>query len=105
MSLVTELPDTISRGDLNFELQGLEKEDYVRVLLTDTSFTSAGINRLDSAQDGVVSISKSDLDKLVNGPIHLELIKENEQRVQSSTREGGKMSIFYGLRRSFILKD
>ena len=105
MSLVTELPDTIRRRDVSFVLQGLEKEDYVRVLLTDTSFTSVGINRLDSARDGKILISKSDLEKLVNGPIHLELIKENEQKVEATTKEGGRISIFYGLRRSFILSD
>jgi hypothetical protein len=105
MYLLTDLPDTIQRTDLYFELQGLEEEDFVRVLLTDTSFTSPGINRLESVKNGKLTIKKTDLEKLVNGPIHLELIKENEKKVKAATNEGGRIAINYGLRRSFLLRD
>ncbi|HEX7847096.1 MAG TPA: hypothetical protein VF476_14945 [Chitinophagaceae bacterium] len=105
VSLLTEVPAEIPRGDLVFELEGLEPVDYVRVLLTDTSYTSDGINRVDTVKNGKLVIPKADLKGLVNGPIHLELIKEDERRVKNGTPEGGVLSISYALRREFLLKD
>jgi hypothetical protein len=99
------VPESIRRGDLVCELDGLEPVDYVRVLLTDTSFASEGINRVDTVKNGRVMISKEDLRKVVNGPIHLELYKEVEKPVKEKTREGGGLYISYGLKREFLLKD
>jgi hypothetical protein len=104
-SLRTKLPATISRGDFVFELDGLEPEDYVRVLLTDTSFTSEGINRIDTVKNGRLIINKAELENLANGPIHLELSKEIEKRVKNGTNEGGRLSVTYGVKREFILKN
>ena len=103
--LITEIPDTIRRTDLLMELQGLAEDDYVRVLLTDTSFTGVGIHRLDTIKNNRLVISETDLGKLINGPIHLELIRENERSVKEKTGEGGRISITYGLRRTFFLQD
>lgn len=105
ISIITQLPETIGREDIMIELQGLDPVDYVRVLLTDTSFTSDGINRVDTIKNGKLLLSKADLKKLVNGPVHLELVKEDEKRVKDATPEGGVISISYALRREFILKD
>ena len=102
--LRTTVPAIIKRGDLVFELNGLNPEDYVRVLLTDTSFASNGINRVDTVRNGRVVINKSDLDSLINGAIHLELYKEDEKPVKNGTAEGGQLSITYGLKREFVLK-
>ena len=103
--LTNYIPDTIKRSDLLFELEGLEPEDYVRVLATDTLFTSKGINRLDTVNNGKLILSLDDLGMLVNGPIQLELIRENENRVKNGTEAGGKIAINYKLRREFFLKD
>ena len=105
MALTTFIPDTINRTDLLLELEGLEPEDYVRVLATDTLFTSRGINRLDTVNNGKLTLSRDDLGMLVNGPIQLELIRENEKWVKNSTEAGGKIVINYRLRREFFLKD
>lgn len=103
--LTTYIPDTLKRSDLLLELEGLEPEDYVRVLATDTLFTSGGINRLDTVNNGKLTLSLDDLGMLVNGPIQLELIRENENRVKNGTEAGGKIAINYRLRREFFLKD
>jgi hypothetical protein len=105
ISIITQLPEAIGRGDIMIELQGLDPVDYVRVLLTDTSFTSDGVNRVDTVKNGKLLLSKSDFEKLVNGPVHLELVKEDEKRVKDATPEGGRISVSYALRREFILKD
>jgi hypothetical protein len=105
ITLMTQIPKEIKRSDLVFELDGLNPVDYVRVLLTDTAFTSEGINRVDTVKNGRVLISKKDLETVVNGPVHLELYKEDEKRVKNGTRVGGRLSISYGLKREFTLKS
>lgn len=105
ISLKTQLPDTVKRADLVFDLDGLDRLDYVRVLLTDTAFTSTDINRVDTVRNGRITISKEDLQKVVNGPVYLELSKEVEKPVKNSTREGGHFSLSYGIKRDFTLQD
>lgn len=103
--LTSQLPDTVKRSDLVFQLDGLAPKDYVRVLLTDTSFASSDINRVDTVRNGRIIITKDDLKKVVNGPVYLELSKEEEMPVKNSTREGGHLSISYGIKRDFTLRD
>ena len=103
--LLTTLTDTIQRGDLVFEFEGLEPEDYLRVVLTDTSFDNKEINRLDTVINGKLTISQSDLENLASGPLHLEFIREYKRRVKNGTKEGGRLLITYGLKREFFLKD
>jgi hypothetical protein len=105
IALRTTVPAIITRGDLVFELEGLNPVDYVRVLLTDTSFRSEGINRVDTVKNGRILIRKADLEALINGPIHFELIKENEKPLKNGTEEGGQLSISYGLKREFVLEE
>jgi len=101
----TIVPGVIKRGDLIFELDGLDPVDYVRVLLTDTSFESEGINRVDTVRNGRVILSLKDLKTVVNGPVTLELYKEEEKPLKNPTNEGGKISLTYGLKREFTLKS
>jgi len=105
MTLKTKLPPVISRAELVFELDGLAPEDYVRVMMTDTASFSEGIVRIDTVINGRITITKDELAGLANGPIYFELFKEDEKRVKNGTREGGKLSISYGLKREFELKD
>lgn len=105
IALRTNIPASVTRADLVFELDGLEPVDYVRVLMSDTSSKSDGINRVDTVKNGRLFISKSQLESLANGPITLELIKEDEKAVKNGTAEGGKISVSYGLQREFSLKD
>jgi hypothetical protein len=104
VSLLTDVPDSISREDLVLQLEGLEEEDYVRILLTDTSRTSEGISRLDTVSNGRIVISKQDLENIVSGPVNLQLIREYERPVKAATEKGGRLALSYGLRREFVLK-
>jgi hypothetical protein len=105
LHLRTSLPETLKRGKMLLEVDGLDGEGFVRVILTDTLFASEGINRVDTIKNGQIIITEEDLKSLVNGPIQLELIKEEERPVKNRTREGGRLSISYGLKREFILED
>lgn len=100
-----KIPDTLKRGELVFNLEGLKPADYIRVVLTDTSFYSEDINEMDSVRNGVLRVSAEKLSALKSGPINLEFFKEIERPVKNKTREGGKIFINYGLKRQFELKD
>jgi hypothetical protein len=104
VTLKTTIPDTIQRGYLSFELDGLDRTDYVRVLLTDTLYKSEGINRVDTVTKSRITITPLDLRNVVDGPVQLEFIKEDERPVKKSTNAGGTISFSYGLKREFILK-
>jgi hypothetical protein len=103
--LRTPLPDVLKRGEILLDVDGVDAKGYVRVILTDTSYTSEGINRVDKIKNGQIIITEEDLKNLVNGPIQLEFIKEEEKSIKNRTREGGRLSISYGLKREFILED
>ena len=103
--LVTKITDTIPRKKLVVDFSGLDPEDYVRILLTDTSFAGEGVNRLDTVVNNRLIISLNDLSNLENGPIQLEFIREYEREIENSTWVGGAISIVYNLRREFFLKD
>lgn len=105
LQLKTALPEVLKREKILLEVDGMDSEAVIRVILTDTSFKSEGINRMDTIKNGQIVITPEDLKSLVNGPIQLELIKEEESPVKNGTREGGKISISYGLKREFILKN
>ncbi len=104
-SLVAEIPKVVKRDDLIFELDGLAPGDYINVLLTDTSFYSRGIDRLDTVHNGKIIITRQDLDNLKNGPISLEFYRDDEKSLKETTKEGGRLSISYGVKRVFELKD
>jgi hypothetical protein len=105
LQLRTELPDEIKRGKIRLYVDGLGEKGSVRLILTDTSFLSEGINRLDNIKNRSIIISEKDLENLTNGPIQLELIKEEERPVKNGTAKGGSLSISYGLKREFMLVD
>ncbi len=93
------------RKDLLIELEGLKPVDQIRVIATDTSFTSTDINKMDTLQYGKLYLSHDRLKKVVNGPINFQLIKENEKISSLPASIFGKISVSYGLKRNFMLKN
>lgn len=104
-SISPDVPEVLTRGNLVFELTGLEPVDYIRVTLTDTSFTSNDINDVDTVRNGRLIISADRLSTLKSGPINLQFYREMEKMVKNGTPEGGRLSVTYGLKREFELKD
>ena len=98
-------PSTITRHDWVFQLEGLQPIDYIRIIAIDTSFASNGINEIEMVKNGTLVIQKEKLSNLVNGPVTMLLFKEEEQPIKNGTKKGGKLSITYGLKRHFELKD
>jgi hypothetical protein len=103
--MLTIVPAEFKRNDLVLDLSGLDSIDYVRVSLIDTAYDNNDISRIDTLKNGHLVISKSQLDSLVNGPIQMEIIKEENRPVKNSTREGGNITVTYGLKREFVLKN
>lgn len=101
-SMETEL-DNMSRQDLVFNLQGLDKEDYLRVSATDTSFISRDIVELDTVRDGKLTIPSHKLRNLVDGPITLLLSKETQRITRNEIH--GRITVSYSLKREFELES
>ena len=105
LSLKTEIPAVINRKKLVFELDGVDSGKVVRVLLTDTSFYSRGIDKTDTIRNDTITITPGELEDLKNGPVYLEIHQEEDRPLKESTKGGGRLSLFYGLKRVFELKD
>lgn len=105
ISFKAKMPAIIKRGDLVFDIDGLAPLDYLNVRLSDTAAFTEGISRVDTVKNGRIFITKKDMKNLVNGPIQFEIAKEDEKRVKNGTREGGRLSVSYELKREFALKD
>ncbi len=95
----------LKREDLVFHLKGLEPEEIIRVILTDTSFTSRDINDMDTVRDGKLIIAANRLSALKDGPIDLQFNREFEKPIKNGTKEGGLLSITYRLKREFELSS
>lgn len=105
ISLKTEIPAVVSRKELVLGLSGINPGEIVRVLLTDTAFYSRGIDRIDTVRNDSIIITPRDLENLKNGPVYLEIYKDDEWPLKETTKGGGRISLSYGLKRVFELKD
>lgn len=103
--LKNKLPLVIQREDLVIELAGLDTGKIVRVLLTDTSFYSRDIDKTDTIRNGKITITQRDLENLKNGPVHIEIFKEEERPLKEATTAGGCLYLSYSLKRVLELKD
>jgi hypothetical protein len=103
--LKKELPAVVSREELLLELAGLEPGGIVKVLITDTSFYGRGIDRIDTVRNDSIIITPRDLENLKNGPVYLEIYKDEEWPLKEPGKGGGMLSLSYGLKRVFELKD
>lgn len=97
--------DTLHRNDFSIQFDGLEKEDYIRVIALDTSFHSNGINDVDTVKEGKLTLTRQQLKNLVNGSVRIEFYREVEKPVKNGTTAGGYLLITYAVKRNFILAD
>lgn len=102
---ITALPSELKREDIILEINNLQDETPVHIILTDTSFNSNDINQIDTVRKGQIVLPKEKLNALKNGPVHLQLIHNNEQYVKDGARRTGQLTLSYSLQREFYLKD
>ena len=93
--LQAEIPAIVKRKELVLELNGLDPGDVIRLLLTDTSFYSRGIDRIDTVQERQYNyFSIRDLDNLKNGPVYLEIYKEDSKTFKKARQRWWKAFSF-----------
>ena len=105
LGLATAIADTLYRNNISFEFTGVKENERVKVLMTDTSFVNDGVMKWFTVKNGGIRLALSDLASLANGPIQLELIKEEDREIEKGTLAGGRLRSRYVLRRSFFLTD
>jgi hypothetical protein len=104
--LSKELPETVSReNDLEISFSGFEKQGAVHAMLSDTSFSGRGIDRIDTVQNGLLKYSPQDLQTLKNGPVHIEFYRENEWVLRNKGFLRGRVYLSYNISREFELVD
>jgi hypothetical protein len=104
-SLATPLAEDLPRQDIVLQFEGLKDGDLVNTLVNDTSFLGRGIDRMDTVRDGRILITRTDLLNLANGPIHLEIYKEDERRLKKGGQQGGRLWLSYGINCEFELRE
>lgn len=102
--LVSSLGNEVNQTNLLLEFEGLQNGDQVRVVATDTSYTSEGINGIFLVQNGQIDLEPIFRTEIKSGPVVLQLFKE-EDRFLKNGMHAGRISITYGLKREFELKD
>jgi hypothetical protein len=96
------LDSVVSRKNWQLSFTGLDSVSNVRIVLTDTTFESEGVNELRKVRHNKLEIDSVMLGNLKNGPIQLTLTREYEQPLKN---EKGRILLLYTLRREFILTD
>ena len=101
-----ELPERLPRQPFAIQLQNMpERETRIRVVITDTSFSTPDVNEVIAVLKGQVEIDESMLGNLSNGPLILELYREEQRRLKNTPGHGGRISITYGLKRDVIFGE
>lgn len=105
MFLKTPTPSILARDHLDLEMEKGGNRGRIRVVLTDTSFYGSGIEKIDTAGDDHVFITREELSRLKNGPVYLEIFREEEVPLEEFTGAGGRLWLMYQLKREFMLQD
>lgn len=103
-SLAGELPEQLPKKSLVIRLKDFPSSPtVVRVVITDTSLQSTGVNEELLVDESALAIDKSLLDNLTEGPVTMEISREEVQPLQSPLGEKGRLLLVYVLRRQFNL--
>lgn len=103
-TLAEELPEKIQKRPFTIRLQNFPPSaETVRLVLTDTSLYSAGVNEDLQVKSGEIRIDDAMLGNLTAGPISLEISYEKEEPIRHSANAGGRLLLTYSLRRQFEL--
>jgi hypothetical protein len=102
-TLVTWLPEKVKRRPFSILLNGIGDNQQVRVVMVDTSFATVDVNEMVVVRNNQLQINEQMLNALKNGPVTLELYKEEERPILISGKVSGRISITYRLKREFEL--
>jgi hypothetical protein len=98
---VADLPEEVKREPFVIQLEDFpETETRIHLVMVDTAFMTNDVNELLYAENGEIRVTGPMLRKLKNGPISLEVSREQEKMIK-----GGRISVRYGVKREFLLID
>jgi hypothetical protein len=96
---VADLPERVKRAPFVIQLDDFpETETRIHLVMVDTAFMTNDINELLYAVNGEIRVTEPMLRQVKNGPISLEIFREQEKIVK-----GGRISVRYGVKREFEL--
>ena len=103
-ALAQELPERQKKEPFTIRLKNFPPEaQTIRLVMTDTSFTSRDVNEEMQVENGEINITKKQLANLVAGPVTLEIYSEDERPLKQTATEDGRVLLLYNLRRQFDL--
>jgi hypothetical protein len=103
-TLAEEIPAKVAKKPFSIRLANFPKDlDQVRLVMIDTSFASPDVNEEIGIENGEIRIENDKLANLALGPINLEIYFEEVRPLRKISREGGRLQVFYSLRRQFEL--
>jgi hypothetical protein len=73
--------------------------------MADTSLRSEGVNEEMRIENGILTITEEAFSRLTNGPVILEIYREEERPLRGNPKTDGKLSMTYGIKREFELTD
>ena len=105
-SLADEIPDQVRKKPLNLRLTNFPSgPTTVRLVVIDTSFATPDINEDLLVENSEIRIDDEKLANLSNGPITLEVYREEEKQLKGVSKKGGRILMTYSLRRQFEFVD
>ncbi len=104
-SLAADIPGVIGRDSLGISLAGVDSTDYIKVLMTDTSSYSQGIDTVFRPKEGRIVLPRQAIARLSPGPIHLVLYNDRDIQLSEAPKEGGRLSLSYNIKRELELKE
>jgi len=105
-SLKEEIPETIKMQPFSINLKDFPAEPTkIRLVMIDTAFDSPDVNEEMMVRNGLIPVSQKFLSRLVEGPITMEIYREEETPLKNASKEGGRLLMTYGLRRQFAFAE
>lgn len=103
-SLATEFPERLAKKNFVIHLNDLPfTPTMVRVVLTDTSLQTAGVNEEVEVTNGELQVPQPLLNNLAEGPVTLEISREQVQPLENFPGQTGRLLLTYTIRRQFEL--
>lgn len=103
-SLSRELPEKLGKKPFVIHLADFPSAPTtLRVVMTDTSLHSAGVNEDVQVINSELRVDESLLDNLAAGPVTLEISREEVQPLENIPGQTGRLLLTYTIRRQFEL--
>lgn len=103
-SVPTEIASIKNSDSLIIQLSGTKEGELLNVNLADTVFRSNGVDKNLPVYDNKIVVANEDLKNLAKGPITLKLSRELSKPIMNGTKEGGRITTVFSVRREFWIK-